>query len=124
MPSSTQRALSGQARGALAQPGASRDLSQHPIFSPPTLPRPVPLGSPVELVHELLHSAQVSVPDLLHQGDVVPRQDLEGQAQSCSSLARSSTWGTRGCLGWAVTALRVAMGGQQGPERPGREMLC
>lgn len=39
---------------------------------------PVLSGSPVQLVHELLHGCQVGIPDLLYQGDVVLQQDLGG----------------------------------------------
>lgn len=78
-----------------------------------------PLGSPVELLHEIIDSTQVGIPDLLHQNEVVLRQDLGGQAQSCSPLARSCSGGTPVCLLWAAKAPRLAVGGQQGPQGQG-----
>lgn len=45
-------------------------------------PRPVLSGAPVQLLNEFLHGTQVSIPDLLHQGDVISRQDLGGQIRA------------------------------------------
>lgn len=87
-------------------------------------PRPTPSGSPVELVHKLLHSAQVAVPDLLHYGDVVSRQDLRGQAQSCLPLARSCSWGHPWVPGLGSEGSQAGNRGSAGTREPGRELLC
>lgn len=96
--------LSGQAGGVGAQQDAAQALPKRPFAG---TRHPVPSGSPVELGHQLLHGAQVSIPHLLHQGDVVLHQDLQGQAGSCSPVAGSCSWGHLWC--------------QSGTESPGKD---